>query len=163
MEPFTVLACTCTAPNTCRIDIPAAWRVFPEVSVECLRPYLRRPDHLGGAVGDGALHPADVGAALRGGFAARRRFLRICWIYTSNCNSLRAILVLDGFKFLVTRAVALQVTIMMSAQAVSLNRLRNSPDSEQVFAQSCCCGSDARTESSTARFWFDRRTVTRRT
>jgi hypothetical protein len=51
-----------------RIDIPAAWRVrvFPEISVERLRPYLRRPDHLGG---DDALHPADVrvgGAALRG-------------------------------------------------------------------------------------------------
>ena len=45
MGPFTVLACT--APNTCRLDIPAALRVFPEFNVERLRPYLRRPDSFG--------------------------------------------------------------------------------------------------------------------
>jgi hypothetical protein len=49
MGPFTVLACT--APNTYRLDIPAAWRVFPEFNVERLRPYLRRPDSLGGDAG----------------------------------------------------------------------------------------------------------------
>ncbi len=31
MGPFTVLACT--APNTYRLDIPAAWRVFPEFNI----------------------------------------------------------------------------------------------------------------------------------
>ncbi len=49
MGPFTVLAST--APKTYRLDIPAAWRVFPDVDVERLRPYLRRPDRLGGDVG----------------------------------------------------------------------------------------------------------------
>jgi hypothetical protein len=49
MGPFTVLAFT--APNTYRLDIPAAWRVFPEFNVERLRPYLRRPDSLGGDAG----------------------------------------------------------------------------------------------------------------
>ena len=46
MGPFKVLART--APNTYRLDIPATWRVFPEFNVERLRPYLLRPDHLGG-------------------------------------------------------------------------------------------------------------------
>jgi hypothetical protein len=46
MGPFKVLACT--APNTYRLDIHAVWRVFPEFNVERLRPYLRRPDHMGG-------------------------------------------------------------------------------------------------------------------
>jgi hypothetical protein len=49
MGPFTVLACT--APNTYRLDIPAAWRVFPEFNIERLRPYFRRPDSLGGDAG----------------------------------------------------------------------------------------------------------------
>jgi hypothetical protein len=49
MGPFTVLACT--APNTYGLDIPAAWRVFPEFNVERLRPYLRRPDSLDGDAG----------------------------------------------------------------------------------------------------------------
>ena len=47
MDPFKVLART--APNTFSLDIPATWRVFPEFNVERLRPYLRRPDGLGGA------------------------------------------------------------------------------------------------------------------
>ena len=38
MGPFRVLART--APNTCRLDILATWRVFPEFNVERLRPYL---------------------------------------------------------------------------------------------------------------------------
>ena len=46
MGPFKVLART--APNTYRLDIPSTWRVFPELNVERLRRYLRRPDHLGG-------------------------------------------------------------------------------------------------------------------
>jgi hypothetical protein len=46
MGPFKVIACP--APNTYRLDIPASWRVCPEFNVERLRPYLRRPDHLGG-------------------------------------------------------------------------------------------------------------------
>ena len=46
MGPFKVLART--APNTYRIDVPSSWRVFPEFNVERLRPYLRRPGHLGG-------------------------------------------------------------------------------------------------------------------
>jgi hypothetical protein len=46
MGPFKVLACP--APNTYRLDIPATWRICPEFNVERLRPYLRRPDHLGG-------------------------------------------------------------------------------------------------------------------
>ncbi len=36
-----------TAPKTYRLDVPATWRVFPEFNVERLRPYLRRPFHLG--------------------------------------------------------------------------------------------------------------------
>jgi len=46
MGPFKVLARP--APNTYRLDIPATWRVFPEFNVERLRPYRRRPAHLGG-------------------------------------------------------------------------------------------------------------------
>ena len=46
MGPFKVIACP--APNTYRLDIPASWRVCPEFNVERLRPYLRRPDNLGG-------------------------------------------------------------------------------------------------------------------
>ena len=38
MGPFRVLART--ASNTCRLDIPATWRVFPDLNVERLRPYL---------------------------------------------------------------------------------------------------------------------------
>jgi hypothetical protein len=49
MGPFKVLART--APNTYRLDIPAAWRVFQEFNVERLLPYLRRPDSLGGDAG----------------------------------------------------------------------------------------------------------------
>ena len=41
MGPFQVLART--AQNTNRLDIPATWRIFPEVNVERLRAYLRRP------------------------------------------------------------------------------------------------------------------------
>ena len=46
MGPFRVLART--APNTCRLDLPAARRVVPEFNVERLRPYLRRAERLGG-------------------------------------------------------------------------------------------------------------------
>jgi hypothetical protein len=45
MGPFKILASP--APNTYRLDIPATWRTHPEFNVERLRPYLRRPDHLG--------------------------------------------------------------------------------------------------------------------
>ena len=45
MGPFQVLAIP--APNTYRLDIPATWRTCPEFNVERLRPYLRRPEHLG--------------------------------------------------------------------------------------------------------------------
>ena len=45
MGPFKVLAIP--APNTYRLDIPATWRTCPEFNVERLRPYLRRPEHLG--------------------------------------------------------------------------------------------------------------------
>ena len=48
MGPFRVLART--APNTCRLDIPATWRIFPEFNVERLRSYLRRRDCLGPSV-----------------------------------------------------------------------------------------------------------------
>jgi hypothetical protein len=41
MGPLKVLACP--APNTYRLDVPATWRVFPELNVERLRPYLRGP------------------------------------------------------------------------------------------------------------------------
>ena len=44
--PFKVL--TRTAPNTYPLDVPATWRTCAEFNVERLRPYLRRPDHLGG-------------------------------------------------------------------------------------------------------------------
>ncbi len=43
MGLFKVLAST--APNTYRLDIPAAWRVFPEFNVERLLPYPRRLDN----------------------------------------------------------------------------------------------------------------------
>jgi hypothetical protein len=46
MGQFTILAQT--APNTYLLDLPPAWRVVPEFNVERLRPYRRRPDHLGG-------------------------------------------------------------------------------------------------------------------
>jgi hypothetical protein len=46
---FTVLAQT--APNTYLLDLPPARRVVPELKVERLRPYRRRPDHLGGNCG----------------------------------------------------------------------------------------------------------------
>ena len=46
MGPFRVLALT--APNTCRLDLPATWRVFPGFNVKRLRPYLRRHGRLGG-------------------------------------------------------------------------------------------------------------------
>jgi transposase InsO family protein len=49
MGPFTILAQT--APNTYLLDLPPAWRVVPEFNVERLRPYRRRPDHLGGDFG----------------------------------------------------------------------------------------------------------------
>ena len=39
---------TRTAPNTYPLDVPATWRTCAEFNVERLRPYLRRPDHLGG-------------------------------------------------------------------------------------------------------------------
>ena len=51
MGPFRVLART--APNSCRLDIPATLRVFPELNVGCLRPCLCLLHRLG----DGA----DVG------------------------------------------------------------------------------------------------------
>ena len=56
MGPFRVLART--APNTYRLDIPATWRIFPEFNVERLRPYLRRPDRLGGDSDAGPPPPA---------------------------------------------------------------------------------------------------------
>ena len=58
MGPFRVLARTAT--NTCRLDIPATWRVFPGFNVERLRPraYLRRPDRLGGESDVGPPPPA---------------------------------------------------------------------------------------------------------
>ena len=56
MGPFRVLART--APNTYRLDIPATWRIFPEFNVERLRPYLRRPDRLGGDSDVGPPPPA---------------------------------------------------------------------------------------------------------
>ena len=59
MGPFKVLART--APNTYRLDIPATWRLFPEFNVERLRPYLRRPDHLGGDA-DAGPPPPEIGA-----------------------------------------------------------------------------------------------------
>ena len=37
------------------------WRVFPEFNVERLRPYLRRPDHLGGDA-DAGPPPPEIGA-----------------------------------------------------------------------------------------------------
>ena len=54
--PFRVLARN--APNTCRRDVPATWRVFPEFNVERLRAYLRRPDRLGGGSDVGPPPPA---------------------------------------------------------------------------------------------------------
>ena len=59
MGPFKVLART--APNTYPLDIPATWRVFPEFNVERLRPYFRRPDHLGGDA-DAGPPPPQIGA-----------------------------------------------------------------------------------------------------
>ena len=56
MGPFRGLART--APNTCRLDLPATWRVFPEFNVERLRPYLRRSDRLGGDSDAGPPAPA---------------------------------------------------------------------------------------------------------
>ena len=55
MGPFKVLART--APNTYRLDVPSTWRVFPEFNVERLRPYLRRPDTLGGDADTGPQSP----------------------------------------------------------------------------------------------------------
>ena len=46
------------APNACRLDLPAARRVFPEFSVERLRPLLIRPDRLGGDSDAGPPSPA---------------------------------------------------------------------------------------------------------
>ena len=58
MGPFKIVAST--APNTYRLDIPAAWRVFPEFNVERLRPYARRPARWGG---DPSPPPPVAGAA----------------------------------------------------------------------------------------------------
>ena len=57
MGPFKVLACP--APNTYRLDLPSSWRVFNEFNVDRLRPYVRRPAHLGGEPDPPA---PDVGA-----------------------------------------------------------------------------------------------------
>ena len=46
------------ALNTCRLDIPAMRRVFPEFNGERLRPCLRRPDRLGGDSDVGPPPPA---------------------------------------------------------------------------------------------------------
>ena len=56
MGPFRVLVRT--APDTCRLDKPATWRVFPEFDVERLRPCPRRTDLLGGVSGAGQPPPA---------------------------------------------------------------------------------------------------------
>ena len=48
-----------TAPNTYRLDLLATWRTCAEFNVERLRPYLRRPDHLGG---EAASPPPVIGA-----------------------------------------------------------------------------------------------------
>ena len=52
-----------TAPITCSLDIPATRRVFPEFNVERLRPYLHRPDRLGG---DSDVSPPPPAAGLDG-------------------------------------------------------------------------------------------------
>ena len=57
MGPFKVLART--APNTYRLGVPATWRTCAELHVDRLRPYLRRPDHLGG---EAAPRPPVIGA-----------------------------------------------------------------------------------------------------
>jgi hypothetical protein len=49
MGPFKMLACP--APNTYHLDIPSSWRVFEEFTIDRLRPYVRRPPHLGGETG----------------------------------------------------------------------------------------------------------------
>jgi hypothetical protein len=49
MGPFKVLAYP--APNTYSLDLPSSWRVFNEFNVDRLRPYVRRPSHLGGETG----------------------------------------------------------------------------------------------------------------
>ena len=86
MGPFTVLART--APNTYRLDIPAAWRVFPEFNIERLRPYFRRPDSLGGDAGPPP--PVMIGAdggpehqvqeLLRLKMRYGRPHVLVCWV-----------------------------------------------------------------------------------
>jgi hypothetical protein len=49
MGPFKVLACL--ASNTYCLDLPSSWRVFNAFNVDHLRPYVRRPPHLGGETG----------------------------------------------------------------------------------------------------------------
>ena len=47
MDPFKVPART--APNTYHLGVPVTWRTCAQFNVKRLRPYLRRPDHRGGA------------------------------------------------------------------------------------------------------------------
>jgi hypothetical protein len=74
MGPFTVLAQT--APNTFLLDrdLPTTWRVVPEFNVERLRPYRRRPDHLGGDCG----HPSPRPLASRARMAGLSTKWRSC-------------------------------------------------------------------------------------